>query len=212
MGMGGGGSGSGVITAHVHDNNSGQGGPLSDLSLLNTDLLIDVIDRYELLDNYEATSAESSHTFTPSSALEFDTYSQIIVVIDGLTTASLALELIVNGQRGANNYLSVGKRFVWTPTETLIVENSTQYTLATTTCLPSAGSSFNVVVSMTCNDTTTGTNRIHIDTNANCGAINEIKGGINQSVVYTEITEIIVETSTSTWRIGTRMSVYGIKR
>jgi len=43
MGMGGGGAG-GAIGAHVHDNNAGQGGALSDLTLLNAVTLTDKIE------------------------------------------------------------------------------------------------------------------------------------------------------------------------
>jgi len=210
MGMGGGGAG-GAITAHVHDNNAGQGGALSSLSLLNTDLLID-LHKYELLDDYEASVAEGSHTFTPASALEFDTYSKIIVVIDGLTTASFALQLIINGNRASNTYLTVGKRFVFTPSETLISENSVQMTLCTATLLGLAAESFSAYCSLVATDTTTGTNRLFFESIGHGGADSEIKTGIDQVNAVTEITEIIIETSTSTWRIGTRMSVYGIKR
>jgi len=209
MGMGGGGAG-GAITAHVHDNNAGQGGPLSDLSLLNTDLIID-LHKYELLHNYEASVAEATHTFTPASALDFDTYSEIRVIFDGITTASLALELIVNGERGINDYIGTGKRFAITPTETLISENAPQWTLATTTMLSGVNNAFFGEITLGANSTG-GANDLLINSRFNTVGISEEKTGGNQTDTIDEITSILIETSTSTWVIGTKMTVYGIKR
>lgn len=206
MGMGGGGS-SGATLAHVHDNGAGQGGPLSALTLVGTELLDDITP-YRVLDNHIATGAESSHTFTPATALDFDDISKILIVIDIEGTGAGDLEFTINGLT-SNNYMISG------------------YSIATG--VYSDLTSFNqpniVIKDLTANQQ----QRITITIlKAKAGSDNEFGGEINvygqangrlwlgfnwsNTLTQTTLTEIRLAMSASTWKEDTRITMYGLNR
>jgi len=203
----GGGGGSGQITAHVHDNNAGQGGSLTDASLMNSALITENFNRLESIAQHTALGTEAIHTFD-FSADPLDLvgkYSAIVIIISGETTASLQLELKING---TTTLYSINGTQSDSGTISGIARQSQAQWAILETALLDTGRRFMGHVMIKLTDPTDD-----LCINGQMLAIGEglYNFGGAQTTDTTEINEIIIETSTSTWLAGTRFNVYGIR-
>jgi len=158
----------------------------------------------KLLESYEATSAEASHTFTISE--DFNDISELLLIIDGTPTLDHALELILN-TRTTGYY--VASRRIQSAVETFIdISNASEMQISS------------IELNGT-NTTYAGRVMIHLGKGATSdlimadfimASIGQEVGRGYQNTDTTSITSIKVQTSTSTWRVGTRMSLYKIQR
>jgi len=204
MGMNGGGTS--PVTAHVHTNASGQGGALNTTTLIGA-VTLDSRLIWDLIETYEASIAEGSKTFT-FTEITFDDDSELVLVMDGAVTASLALEIAVNGDT-TTNYFTDGRR-ISAGTETIIDINSAEFwTVASTSILGIANQNFFGNIRFM---------RSKALTLDRPNMISEFIGAGQEQVscqltsVETGISSIEVNTSTSTWGIGTRFSLYRVRR
>ena len=164
--------------------------------------------KLELLNSQKASGAVANFTYTPATALNLSTtYSEIIVLIQGVTTATCIVELVIN-QLGGTVY---SNEYVLNDTATVSgVESLGQ---AEWVLIPAALMDNPRIFSA----------RAHItldenDTNflMHGQAIAAGEGSIIYSgdlgVSGSTITEVKVETSTSTFAINTTFMVYGVRR
>jgi len=207
MGMGGGGSG-GAITAHVHSASAGQGGSLTDASLMNSALITENFNRLVAIAEHIATTTEAGHTFD-FSADPLDMVSEfkaVLILISGRTTASFELQLKVNGT--TTTYTIDGTQTDTTVVSGIARNSQAHWAILETALLDSGGRRFMGHVMIQLEDA--GDDLCMV---GQMGALGE--GLYNFAGVQltdtTEINEIILETSTSTWDAGTRITVYGIK-
>lgn len=207
MGFGGGGAG-GPIGAHVHDNNAGQGGALTTATLLgaaslDSQLIIDHIA------SHVAVSAESNHAFVLS--IDFDVFSEVWVLFRGAQTAAFELRCQINNIGGTNNQ-SYGVRHDL-PTTTTAVNPAASATQLSFTDTTGGGATFDLAGKarfwLTSDDLSVrqlyGQSHFALAGGHSWDLTNTIGGNIDS------ITEIDIQTSTSTWQIGTRIDVYGVK-
>ena len=169
------------------------------------------VETYQALDHHIATGTESTYTYTPGTPLNIQTtYSKIIVFFSGVNTASLAMQVKINGLT-TYNYSK------------LLADTST-----VSTALHTAESTFEVI----------GTELIDISSAFFAGELTlwslQSAGATDRcmikSVGWTEhegnqqnfgapgggntttITSIEVLTSTSTWQTNTEIWIYGVLR
>lgn len=165
---------------------------------------------WTVIEDYEATIAESSHTFTINPVIDFDDDSMLVLVIDGAPTAALAMECRANGISTAN-YMFDGSRFA-AGAETIIgVDNQTEWDIASTTQV--GGADFQIIVIFQIAKAgASSLDRCNFKSDAyRVGFYEHVGGGLNVGS-QTDFDEILVQTSTSTWAIGTRMTLYRVRR
>lgn len=162
----------------------------------------------EILDNHEASGAEASYTFTPSSALTTDDYSEIIVLMDFEATATFALEMILNGV--TSNYFSKGFRADGVALTNIAHNNQTEIQICSTTAATTNVPMFSKI-SIGMIDTDAGDLAGFSTTGQGTGALYE-NMFFSKQAVTAEITSIKMQTSTSTWKIGSKITTYGRKR
>ncbi len=168
------------------------------------------VDNLKLLDTHEATGTESSYTFTPAAALSGDTYDLIIIYISGINTAALALELIINGI--VTGYYNDGQRTGGGTITALDENNLAHWVIASATILDTTVDQFNIIVEIQIPDPSivAGTEQFGMHSRAiTSRQKTEIKSG--SVIAGNEITSIKIETSTSTWVLGTKINTYGVK-
>jgi len=207
MGMGGGGSSSGTL-AHVHDNSAGQGGPLSELTLFDTTLLGDITP-YRVLDDHIATGAESTHTFTPATALDFDDISRIVFVMDGDVTGNLEMLIRINGLSTAS--------YMWTGIQSSSGVNTgfTAFSQTASEIMPTitANSEFRLEGTILKNqggDDNEFGGESNVYRSANARVWQQLNWSLTTTLTTLSSVEIL--TSASTWKIGTRITMYGVNR
>jgi len=209
MGFNGGG-GSGQITAHVHDNNAGQGGALSDLTLANATLLTGTFRRMQVLDAYVASIAESSHEFDFSAdPLNLETqFSKIVVVFGGQTTALCDLQHRVN--QLATLYFDEDVIYDSGVVSGTARTSQAQGTILTSVVMDSARDflgTLQYIWSALADD---------FQYISNAGGTGE--GGSQVSGIHSggaggeSITHIRLNVSAGNWGIGTHITVYGVLR
>lgn len=164
----------------------------------------------EVLGDYEAASAESSHNFN-FTAVDFDDDSELILIIDIGVTGALNLQIRINGDAG-NNYFMDGRR-ISGGSETILDQNSTsEPQIASSTLLSTANREAFIVVHIgLAKAGDLDRTAIIYDTQAIGNAMNEA-GGIQNTTARSSITDVLVRTSTNTWQIGTRMTLYKVPR
>ena len=161
-----------------------------------------------LLDSHEATSTESTYTFTSTSSLDMENdYSELIVLISGNATASLSLQLIINAIEGVAY------------SQTTLVADSTSVThsdlagqgkieILNTALLDNPRA-------ILCELHITG-NPFNRDLmiNGNNYALGEGLNVLGGSMAENDglIDSLRIKTSTSTWSSGTQIITYGVKR
>ena len=172
----------------------------------------DLTNTWEILDNHTTTASGTTYTFTPSTALDFDTYSKIIVVIDFSLNATAAVLLRINGSSNANYYYG-GVRQSASATTAFGATGQTSASLATATML---------------NDDHSAVGTVEFYQGLSTGQLERVLwfsdiGRIDPGSMYekqigqleednTTITSITVLLSTSSWRAGGHITTYGVKR
>ncbi|KKK85118.1 hypothetical protein LCGC14_2776500, partial [marine sediment metagenome] len=149
---------------------------------------------------------KASFTF---SAVSFDDDSMLVMVIDMSPTATLALQLQMNSNTTANyffgGYRILGgvQTLVSTPTQTSIeLTNSAISTINANV--------FGIINFGVGKASTAPRPLVTYKFLAGTTSVQDMVGSLVAS--DNEINEIIVKTSTSTWRIGTRMTLYKVAR
>jgi len=163
---------------------------------------------WEILDFHEAASAESTYTFTPASPLSVDDYSAIAIFIDGETTASLILQLVINGLTTGN--ATRGFRTTGSGIVHISLLSQAQLQLLSSVAIASSyqiqGYCYVSIIDIGSKDVA-AQSWFHATNNLN-------QEFYSHNVGATETTYISfqIKTSTSTWKIGTKITIYGIKR
>ena len=174
----------------------------------------DVSTPLVVLDNHIASGAEASYTYTPGTALSFTTYSKIIVEIDMSATASFILQAVLNGVGGTVNY-SWGERMAVAPSVTAITPASgaAELVLGTATLIAAADNSFGgrfqiySVLAAGGVGIIAGDSFLTEQVNANAEILAH-----KTDIDIDEISSIKLQTSTSTWKANSRITIYGVKR
>jgi len=130
MGIGGGGTGTYSLQDHTHTNADEDGGALvGDTTLVDAETLDTwfnssfdarvVTPKMTLVDNYETGTPESSHTFTPSTAIELDEIIKFKIIWNiGFSSISAYPQFTFNGL-GGTSYDTQGGNISNTPAQTL---------------------------------------------------------------------------------------------
>ena len=164
---------------------------------------------WSVLGDYEATSAEASHNFN-FTAVDFDDDSYLLLAVDGIATASFDLRIQFNTAT-TSNYFFDGRTII-AGTETLIDENTqTSAELASTGLITGADSIFGGAVKIFLGKGA-ATDMIVAVTEFQSNQPGNQVGGILFNVDTSSITDVTIITSTSTWKIGTRMTLYRVAR
>jgi len=165
--------------------------------------------KWTTIEDHEASTTEASFTFTIDPAIDFDDDSMIILVCDYEATAAFALEMTINGL--AAGYHDDGYRIVG-GAETLINVDAAALGIIATATLSVA------------NNTTAGLVEIMLGKAGIADApvfLSRFVGGaglgievMSHSVDDAEasINEVKIETSTSTWKAGSRFTLYKVAR
>ena len=158
---------------------------------------------YEVLDNHTASGTEASYTYTPGAALDFATYSKIIIEFMGSSTATFTLQLVLNGIVGTDNF---ARGFY--VDGSAITHRNVGSTSSMELCLNTVNGAGNLfgtteicskVTALTCKSMYT------------CSGTDSSQYMNGTSVGATTVTSIKLQTSTSTWTTGTRITIYGVK-
>jgi len=164
----------------------------------------------ELLDNHEAASAESTYTFTPGTALSVDDYSMIMVVIGMENTAAFALQAVINAIAGSNNS-SDGFRSDGSTLTDITLAATTQLQIASTSIFGGGtNQGFGVIEIYLDDSLSNDINVLSRIGNTGNGRMEYMNGWIVANA--TTITSITLQTSTSTWRAGGKITTYGLRR
>jgi len=186
------------------------------LTVTNSSNTISLSPLLVKLDDHTAGGVESSYTFTPGTALDFDTYSTIKVVVAGEATGAFALQMVLNGS-ATSTYNTGGETVTTAGARTGVGDAATaQATILSTTCIGAAGRDFEVTIEFNEQGTSyTGMTK-HYPTwrsAGQCGdaGIYEDRGGSKNTVMRT-LSSIKLQTSTSTWKQNTHIITYGVLR
>ncbi len=165
---------------------------------------------WTVLGDYEAATAEASHNFN-FSAVDFDNDSELVLVIDLGVTLALILQLRINADTSAN-YFTDG-RIINGGVETLVdLGGIAAYQILSTTSLGAVNASGFAEVHIGLPKAGTQDRPLFYSFGGSgSGPVNEsYAGSLNKTV--SSITDVEVRTSTSTWQIGTRMTLYKVAR
>lgn len=165
---------------------------------------------WSVLGDYEATEAEASHNFS-FTAVDFDDDSKLVLVIDMQATAQLALLLRINEQTGSSYHFD-GSRITG-GAETLIDGSAdSSFTIGSTSVINSADRNIGIIIDIQL--AKGGVNDYPLIHSR--GEFGNLAGTENVSgaliVNSTNIVDIDILTSTSTWKVGTRATLYKVAR
>jgi len=155
------------------------------------------------LATHEATSTESTTTLTFSATSEV--YSEIMIVIDGVITGALDLLMTYN-DKTVNYYTNLLTQASTTITG-YVLSNTSAWELINSEAL-GTGFTFGGVVRIGMNengDLYTGTSHMA------GGTVTNVIGEFGHPTGSADMTSLTFTTSTSTWKAGTRFTVYGVK-
>jgi len=164
----------------------------------------------EVIETHEAVAPESSFVFN-FTGIDFDDIAYLVLEIDIGATAQLQLDYRINTIATAS-YFSDGRRIV-SNVETLIDDGaSTAGVLCTNTLLSSGNITAFLYIVISLPKAGGVQDRPMIISSAinNNFTQEQISGILNTD--QTEITDVEVRTSASTWRTGTRMTLYQVRR
>ena len=164
----------------------------------------DAIDLWTVLEDYEAGSAESSHSFS-FSAVDFDDDAELVLIIDGVSTLALNLLLRMNNIT-TSNYFYDGRRITGGAETLLDTNTATSITIATNTLLDEANATMFIIIHINLSKGASSIDypAIHCNAYGSRTVEEKISGIINTD--QTSISDIDILTSTSSWKIGTRMT------
>jgi len=163
---------------------------------------------FELLDYEDFSADAASYTFTPSSALTADNYSQFLITITGKTDAVNALPTIIFSSSSSNVY-AVGATIEANGDRTsLTVSNTAPINIGNATTFPSANQNFTCLISVTINPL--------------LGYITGYMQTMNGNALFSEqkwfevtasnIDSVEIDmTSTGKFKADTRFAMYGLK-
>ncbi len=158
------------------------------------------------IEDYNSPSTAATKTFT-FPAIDFSKVSKLVLVIDGLTTAALALRVTINGIV-TSKYSYDGRRIAG-GTETLLDVTAEEYWEVASVAAIDAARSFMGTIEIY--HSTIDKPGLISTVNAASGDKQEqITGFLDQEVL--SITSIEIVTSTSTWIADTRMTLYKVLR
>jgi len=158
-----------------------------------------------LLAKHKAAIAEGTFTLNLADVVNTK-YSEIKVVINGTATASLALQATINAL-GAN-YLQKGLSSIGGSVTAINITTGSILKLASTSILTGA-TKFESWFTIKRQDDGTWTMGQWGSTGFSVG--NESGSWNNDQTSTTNLTQIVISTSTSTWKLGTEIEVYGVK-
>jgi hypothetical protein len=161
---------------------------------------------FEKIEAHEASGTESSHTVTFSPAIDPDTYSSIIVIIKGEASAALDIRCEIDAK--TTGYYSRGYTTDGTGETARAADNQTYAEL-----LHSVGNSdvFTVILEVLVNDLTSDVISAYSRGIRPVNAVGQ-EMFITNTNSSTSIASIKIMTSTSTWKAGTKIDTYGVKR
>jgi len=163
---------------------------------------------WSVLGTYEAASAEASHLFS-FTAVDFDDDSELVLVYDCSATLQLALQCRVNAIAGVAYYQD-GRRITGGAETLLDISGVSEWELLSTTALtgvnvPGAGVAHILLPKGGTLD------RVKIINHSIASVVNEQLSGA-MITATTSLTSVEVLTSTSTWEIGARFTLYKVAR
>ena len=161
----------------------------------------------ELLDVHTATGTESTYTFTE--ALDFDDYSNFIVIFQGGSTAALALQCVLNGNTSSNHHYTI-EYSDGSSISDIYVTGAASLQLASTNIIPGEVGMY-AYVDIMCNDIDQKYPFYRSYSRDYSNLRWERHNGTNSGITTGDISSITLKTSTSTWIAGSRMCVYGFK-
>jgi len=163
-----------------------------------------------LLDTHVALGIESSYTFTPTTPIDIDDFSELVILIAGVPTLALAMELAINSV--VTNYFDDGSS-IKAGVETLVNNDSqTQWQIATTNAISIVNAEFFIEVHIILPNTVQNRERIDCWSMVLSGAtILESLGHTLTTPDIVELVDLKFTTSTSTWKAGTTFKTYGVK-
>ena len=165
---------------------------------------------WTVLGDYEATSAEGSHNFN-FTAVDFDDDSKLVLVIDIGATLILNLQIRINTNSTAN-YYSDGRRIAGGSETLLDLNAQNEGQLVSSTLLGGANEAVIVFVEIGLSKAGSE-DRVGISSKAVGTSIqgNEVMSTTLVGAL-SSLTDVEVRTSTSTWQIGTRMTLYKVAK
>jgi len=168
---------------------------------------IPTIHLWSALGDYEAVIAEGSHNFN-FPAIDFDSDSMLVLVIDLGASAALNLLMRINSV-ATGSYFTDGRKIA-AGVETLVDLNAqTSALLASSTILSGATSTAFIKALIGTSKITANNPTMIISQGAGSGSNEQLN---SNGPVVVSITDITVLTSASTWKIGTRMTLYRVQR
>ena len=164
---------------------------------------------WSVLGDYEATSAESSHTFS-FTAITFDDDSHLVLVIDGSCTLLLDLGVRVNA--ATTGYYGEGRRIVAGAEQLLDENDQTMAIVASDAMFGAVNQGATCIVKIMLSKSGNQDRPVMFaETFSSAISESEVTGWL-QNTGTANITDIIVRTSTSTWQIGTRITLFRVRR
>lgn len=162
---------------------------------------------WSAIETYEASIAEASHVFS-FPAIDFDDDSLLVLTFDGAATASTNLQIRINGI--ATSYNIDGSR-IGLGVETLIdLNGAVAGQLASSNLFGGAANTVGVVCWISIGKAGTD-DRPTMRSVAAIAGIMEHQSSANLAAVAS-VTSIEVRTSSSSWRIGSRATLYRVSR
>ena len=164
---------------------------------------------WTVLGDYEASIAEGTISFT-FTAVDFDDDAYLLLVIDLAPTASFNLLVSVNNVKTAN-YSSDGRRITGGVETLLDINTAAGWQVASSTLVDDSGANIFGIVEIGLTKGAANDQPMFNCRFQSVGAKNEVLGGMRNTDA-TSISRVDIDTSTSTWRIGTRMTLYKVAR
>ncbi len=155
-----------------------------------------------VIGDYEAAIAESSHVFN-FPAVDFDDDSELILEVDGAATLAFNLLMRINGVSSAN-YFTDGRRIIAFAEALVDLNDQNQMELMSSIILV-ANITFAGKASIKLSKAATS-NRPSVD--ATFGGNGQQVANCTLTVDQANISSVQIFTSTSTWKIGTRATLY----
>ena len=158
------------------------------------------------LGRYSAKKAESTKTFNLAGVDIVDKYSKIIVQIDLQPSASLELQMTLNG---IASYFQDGNSSIGGTQAAIDITQST-LRLGSTSVITAVDQTTNCDVEISAMKGTSANLRIfwHLGT----VTVGDESGSGGCAANPTTLDTIVIQTSTSTWKVGTVITVYGMKK
>ena len=166
---------------------------------------------WSVIGNYEATSEEATTTFS-SLAVDFDDYSEVVVICDMANAANADVKIQINGDT-STSYFTDGWQ-IQNGTDTVIDRNSLDSMLIMPTAL-GQNNEWTCINHIQLSGTTGGgDNMPNMNTVGRGEGLNGgsymVTGALRST--ETNIDSVTVLTDGANWRIGSRITVYKVAR